>query len=192
MDITQWYERVAGSQSINSVAGLAGINQSTLNRQLRSGRLEPELVVAIARTFDEDILEALIIQGFLTREDVEKHAPRTALEQATDKEIVAEIERRLLEAREHSEFDKPLGEASASNVTEMRLQANPVDYDEDAGDMTADDDMISFNRPSSRGQGRYETGDPDVGDLQSAANEDARDPRAEVADREQRRRDLNL
>lgn len=120
MNIAKWYERVAGSHSVNAVAGIAGINQSTLNRQLRSGRLEPELVVAIARAFNEDILDALIIQGFLTREDVEKHDSRTTLEQATDKEIVAEIERRLREAREHPEFDKPLGETSASNVTEIR------------------------------------------------------------------------
>lgn len=158
MNIAKWYERVAGSHSVNAVAGIAGINQSTLNRQLRSGRLEPELVVAIARAFNEDILDALIIQGFLTREDVEKHASRTTLEQATDKEIVAEIERRLLEASEHPEFDKPLGETSASNVTEMRRPPNRYrfGYGEDGGDRTADA-YIQRNNAAALDRG----GDPD-------------------------------
>lgn len=106
MDITQWYGRVAGSQSINSIAALAGLNQSTLNRQLKAGRLEPELVVAIARALREDVLDALVIQGLLNADDLDRHAPRKALNEATDSEIVEEVSRRLGVA--HSIFDEPI------------------------------------------------------------------------------------
>ncbi|WP_276670243.1 hypothetical protein [Schaalia cardiffensis] len=204
---TEWWkyvQSVIGSDSFTEAANRAGFDKSAFTRWKKGANADPAFAVALARGYGRNVLESLVASGLITLEEagatVVHVGAEQALHEADDMEIVREILRRIQREPESDhpmlvqpvDSDHPAMRAHEADVTEIRLQANPVDYDEDAGDMTADDDVISFNRPSSRGQGRYETGDPDVGDLQAAANEDARDPRAEVADREQRRRDLNL
>lgn len=115
MEITEWYERLVGGASVNSVARRAGINQSTLNRQLNDGRIEPTLVVAIARAYGANVLDALVAQGLITREDVAARGVFAALADATDQEIAAAVWRRMSTPDEsHPVFDEPISEPRPS------------------------------------------------------------------------------
>lgn len=108
MDTIEWYEKVVCNASENAAAARAKINQRTLNRQLKAGRLSPETVAAIARAYGKDVLDALVISGLITRDDIEKHGIHAALEAATDREIADEVWKRLNDGEAHGAFDEPV------------------------------------------------------------------------------------
>lgn len=110
MNLSEWYRRTVGDDSINQAAEHAGIQQATLNRQLKSGKLTPETVVAVARAYGKSAVKALLIQGLLRRDDVAVFARVEALESASDREIADEVWRRLTkdEPGAHPVFDEPL------------------------------------------------------------------------------------
>ena len=114
MDTIEWYEKTVGDTSENAVATRAGINQRTLNRQLKAGRLTPETVAAIAATYDRDMLDALVIAGLITHEHIKQHGVRGALAAATDREIADEVWRRLNDGQEHGVFDEAPGSPASS------------------------------------------------------------------------------
>ena len=105
MNTIEWYENTVGDTSENSVATKAGINQRTLNRQLKAGRLTAETVAAVAAAYDRDVLDALVIAGLITREQIKRHGVRAALEAATDQELSDEVWRRMSAGRGGREFD---------------------------------------------------------------------------------------
>lgn len=102
IEIVQWYTKATGGDSENAVALKAGISQTTLNRQLRAGRLTPEVVVAISRAYRAPVSQALVIQGLLTKQDTgadfARYARELALTEFSDAELAAEIVRRLKSA----------------------------------------------------------------------------------------------
>lgn len=91
----EWYEGVTEGLSVNKVALKAGIVQSTLNRQVNKKQLSPETVIAIARAYHIDVAGALISLGFITADEVRLHGVLATLKAATDRELAAEIARRL-------------------------------------------------------------------------------------------------
>lgn len=109
MDAMTWYTQTTGDDTTNAVATNAGIVYTTLARQLSSGKLTPETLVAIARAYKRDAIDALIAHGIITVDDVRKHATRPTLQSATDREIADEVWRRLNDGEEHGTFDEPLG-----------------------------------------------------------------------------------
>ena len=106
MTSMEWYRRVVGDATVNAVAARAGVVQTTLNRQVKVGRLAPETAVAIARAYGVDVIDGLLACGLLTEEDVRRHGIVPVLEDATDDEIAEEVMRRLRDA--HPGLDKPL------------------------------------------------------------------------------------
>lgn len=106
MNETQWYDETVGGDSENAVAKKARINQRTLNRQRKSGRLSAETVVAVADAYGRDVLDALVILGLITREQIRRHGIREALAAASDEEIAEEVWKRLTDGREHGPFDE--------------------------------------------------------------------------------------
>ncbi len=103
--IMEWYGATVGDASVNAVAMKAGVVQTTLSRQLKSGALSPEVVAAVARAYGADVLDALVLAGVITREDIRAHGVRQALEAAMDVEIAREVSRRL---GDHPLLDSPL------------------------------------------------------------------------------------
>lgn len=130
MDIIDWYDRVTGEDSINLVSKRAGINQSTLNRQYSADRLEPPLVVAIARAYGADVIEALIIQGLLDRDDVradrlpevmQSLERQEVINSLTDLELADIVWQRLVDAEEeHEPLTRPLMEPSDEQLAQNR------------------------------------------------------------------------
>lgn len=95
MDAMSWYQDVTNGDSVNAVALKAGLIQSTLNRQVRAEALAPESMVAIARAYGSDVLDALMVAGLITREDIRAHGARVTLRDVLDAEIAGEVSRRL-------------------------------------------------------------------------------------------------
>lgn len=119
MDIVQWYYDTVKGDSHNTVAKKAGVNTSTVTRQLNAGRLEPALVVPIARAYSADVLEALIVQGLITAADchldrlpatIQRLGRQEVIESLTDQEIADVVWSRLADGEAHQPLTSPIEE----------------------------------------------------------------------------------
>lgn len=95
--IRQWVDRVSGGASLRAIARAIDAKHPTLSRQLSESALEPRYAVAIARAYNEDPLEALVICGLITREEIRRGQHTLELSKASDRDIANEILRRLEE-----------------------------------------------------------------------------------------------
>lgn len=109
-DSEKWFFSALKDESILAVAEKIGVQQATLNRQIRGNRLSPENVVKIADAYGVDAIDGLIAIGLITEDHAQAHITLASLRAATDKEIAEEIWRRLVTDGEpaHPEFDEPL------------------------------------------------------------------------------------
>ncbi|WP_172121455.1 hypothetical protein [Actinomyces faecalis] len=122
MDIVQWYYSTVKGDSHNTVAKKAGVNTSTVTRQLNAGRLEPALVVPIARAYSADVLEALMVQGLITAADcrldrlpdvIRRLGRQEVIESLTDQEIADVVWNRLADGETHQPLTDPVGQPAA-------------------------------------------------------------------------------
>lgn len=91
----EWLEQTIGNDSQRSVAAKVGVPQSTISRQVARGRLDPELVIAIARAYSTSPADALVETGYLEGEDLEVAGVPQALGYATNQQLYEEIMRRV-------------------------------------------------------------------------------------------------
>ena len=105
MNSLTWYAETIGSDSTNAVATKAGLVTTTLARQIERKNLTAETVAAVAAAYDRDVLDALVIAGLITREQIKRHGVRAALEAATDQELSDEVWRRMSAGRGGNKFD---------------------------------------------------------------------------------------
>ncbi|KFI91183.1 DNA-binding protein [Bifidobacterium saguini DSM 23967] len=94
MGINDWFVEVTGGESYNAVAKKAGVQASSIWRQLPD-RLSEKNAVAIARAYGRPAIEPLIVMGLLTDDDVKAIKSQDALRDATDDELMAELSRRI-------------------------------------------------------------------------------------------------
>jgi transcriptional regulator with XRE-family HTH domain len=95
-DSEKWFFSALKDESILAVAEKIGVQQATLNRQIRGNRLSPENVVKIADAYGVDAIDGLIAIGLITEDHAQAHITLASLRAATDKEIAEEIWRRLV------------------------------------------------------------------------------------------------
>ena len=107
MKSMEWYEKTVRDSSVNAVAAKAGLVQSTLSRQVRAEALTAETVVAIARAYGADVLDALVACGLITRDEIRAHGVKAALEDALEIELAAEVMRRA-EGRRSPILESPI------------------------------------------------------------------------------------
>lgn len=93
--ITDWYRQATHGDTDNVVAKRIGVNQSTIWRQRQNGSFATDNLIAIARAYDRNPLEPLLIAGIVTRYDIEAMAHGTGIHDATDDELIGEVSRRL-------------------------------------------------------------------------------------------------
>lgn len=91
----EWLTRTIGSDSQRSTAGKVGVPQSTISRQLAKGKLDPELVIAIARAYEVSAIDALVDTDYLKEDDVDIAGVPQALGYATNQQLYEEIMRRV-------------------------------------------------------------------------------------------------
>ena len=94
-EIMKWMQSTTDGQTVNAIAERSGLVGSTLSRQVKSGALTPETVVAVARAYHADPIEALLILGLITKDDVRRHGARALLESLSDRQLSDEVWSRL-------------------------------------------------------------------------------------------------
>lgn len=100
-NLQEWVKRLIGNDSINAAAKKSGINQSTLNRQVTSGKISVETIIALAGGYGISRCRALVETGFITNSDIAQAQAKQALAKASDEEIARELSRRMAEGRAH-------------------------------------------------------------------------------------------
>lgn len=91
MNHEQWLGALIAPDSQRSAAARVGVTQSTVSRQLARGRLDPELVILLARAYDVNEVDALVETGYVDPEAVALAGIPTALGHATNAQILEEI-----------------------------------------------------------------------------------------------------
>lgn len=91
----QWFQHITGHSSGRAAAQRAGLWPATLNRQLNRGELTAETVIAIARAYNHAPTTALAETGFLTPEEITGLPATTSAEILTDRDLIAELARRI-------------------------------------------------------------------------------------------------
>jgi hypothetical protein len=106
-DFEAYLSRITNGASRRAVADAAGIEPSTLTRQLQRGRVPVETTVAICRAFHADLLEAFVEAGYITSLEATGLTGRGALDAATDLQLAEEILRRV-QAASSTDLETPL------------------------------------------------------------------------------------
>ncbi|MGX9346596.1 helix-turn-helix domain-containing protein [Microbacterium sp. KNMS] len=138
---------VTGARSTRAIAATAGIDPSTLNRQLNgTTSLTVETVVQICRAYSLDMSDVFVGVGFITAEEANHLGRMHSITEYTDLELAREIVRRL-----------EAGEASADLTGELTIEeelaANVpgATQDEDLG-RQRDYDRVARAREEDRGE----------------------------------------
>jgi transcriptional regulator with XRE-family HTH domain len=95
--LVDWTTRISGGLSSRKIADAIGVAGTALSRWLRLKEIPARRVVQIARTFDADCIEGLVIAGYLTAEEAAKSAALQGVRGASDKTLVEELHRRVIE-----------------------------------------------------------------------------------------------
>ena len=95
MDMKEWIASLPGSPRPTPAAKAAGIDPSTISRQLKRGRLSAENVIILCRCFGKSPLDGLAETGYILHTDIEGVSVDEALEIATNKQIRDEVIRRI-------------------------------------------------------------------------------------------------
>ncbi|KKI20583.1 hypothetical protein XM48_07665 [Leucobacter sp. Ag1] len=106
--IKDFLERSTGA-SVREMARAADLNHTRVGRQLNGdSELSASVVVAIARAFGIDVLDALVAGGFITADEASRSGARGALHAATDFELAREIMNRAAQGSAGSVLTEPL------------------------------------------------------------------------------------
>lgn len=129
MDIETWITSLPGAPSITAVASEAGIQKTTLFRQIERGAISAENVILICQAYDIDVAAALIAHGYCTEDNfkVEALAVREALGRAEWSEIFEEITQRvnaspMFEGDFELSLDSPVHIPEPADLEEKRKQ----------------------------------------------------------------------
>ncbi|MCQ4611860.1 hypothetical protein [Corynebacterium sp. CCUG 51687] len=129
MNIETWITSLPGAPSITAVASEAGIQKTTLFRQIERGAISAENVILICQAYDIDVAAALIAHGYCTEDNfkVEALAVREALERADWSEIFDEITKRvnaspMFEGDFELSVDSPVHIPEPADLEEKRAQ----------------------------------------------------------------------
>ncbi|RUQ07046.1 hypothetical protein D8M34_06130 [Microbacterium sp. HSID17254] len=91
-NLSDYFQRATGARSVRAIALRAGLEPSTLNRQLTGATtLAVETVVTICRAFDLDLADAFVAAGYITEEEADRLGARVALSAFSDLELAREI-----------------------------------------------------------------------------------------------------
>ena len=116
-------ERASGGASWRAIAEAAGLDPSTLTRQMNRGRVPVQTVVAICRAYGADMLAGFVAAGYVTTDEAVRMASGGALRSATDLELAREILRRVEETSASEVLTEPI---SAGSVVEGRFGNSPA------------------------------------------------------------------
>lgn len=123
--------QITNGASNRSIARAAGIEPTTLNRQL-DGDVKVQTLVAICRAYRAPLLQAFLAAGYITNDEAAAMSNGAALTQATDRELVEEMLRRVVDSEAHPELTEPVSQDAIDNVTHGRFTKNVGGFADDA------------------------------------------------------------
>jgi transcriptional regulator with XRE-family HTH domain len=98
-----------GARSARAIAAAAGLDASTVNRQLTgASALTIETVVAICRAYSLDMAETFVGVGFITPDEADHLGRAHGLAEYSDLELAREIVRRIEESEATPVLTEPL------------------------------------------------------------------------------------
>lgn len=134
---------LVGEKSLRAMAMKAGIEPSKLHRQLDSG-VKVETIVQICRAYNAPMLPAFVLAGFITEDEATSIQVEAALAKATERQLVEETLRRVMNGSATSELTEPVSAEAidtvaqeqramsdaTSNVTHMRRHPRDMSIEE--------------------------------------------------------------
>lgn len=127
-DLVEYFRIQTQERSVRAIASRAGLDQSTLNRQLNgTTSLTVETVVAIARAYNLDFADTFVAVGFITAEEARNFSGRYTLSQFADQDLTREIVRRLNDGSATPDITEPV----APEVVESVLAESNTTWQDD-------------------------------------------------------------
>lgn len=124
-DLVEYFRIQTQERSVRAIALRAGLDQSTLNRQLNgTTSLTVETVVAIARAYDLDFADTFVAVGFITADEARRFSRRFSLSDYSDQDLTLEIVRRV-----NNGAAPTLTEPIPAAVIEEVLHEKPTGHD---------------------------------------------------------------
>lgn len=128
-DLAEYFRLQTQERSVRAIALKAGLDQSTLNRQLTgSTSLTVETVVAVARAYGLDFAETFVAVGFITEDEARHFSRRYSLSDYSDQDLTREIVRRLDSGVATSDITEPVSPDVVEEVLAERSGADDVPY----------------------------------------------------------------
>ena len=110
---SQWLKQVTSGDSINRVSQKTGIPYATIHRRFDVGGLETDEVIAVARGYGINPVEALVKCGIITEQEAAGITGANALKLCSIEEIAAEIVRRNTLNLDNDAIGKPIGSVAS-------------------------------------------------------------------------------
>lgn len=102
--------KATGVESVRAWARKAGVEPTTLLRQMARGEIKPQTLVAICRAYGIPFLRAFVAAGYITQGEADNAGVHGALEDATDRQLVEEMLRRVERREAGPEITEPVGD----------------------------------------------------------------------------------
>lgn len=94
MQLQEWLTTLPGSPTASQAADHSGISKATLLRHAKAGKTTAEFTISIARAYEVNEVESLLNLGFIAPSAIDEYSVETALENATNEQLLDEIMRR--------------------------------------------------------------------------------------------------
>lgn len=142
--------------SVREMSRVAGLNHTRVGRQFNGeSELSATVVIAIARAYHLNVLDALVAGGFITREEAGTSSVGQSLSSASDLQLAQEIVRRAASGEAGPDLTEPLD-------ADVR---SPISLDDRRSNVSgsAEDDLYIPENVTEEWAGRY-AAHPDDGE----------------------------
>ena len=135
----EWLRMIGANESLREIAAKTGVSHATLSRQINDGGFLMDTTIRLARAYGVSPVAALVANGHLTDIEAGLNAVDSALELATDAQLVAAVAARL--GVDLSIFDKPMTEAFAEAKIHQFPTPSVPGFDEDLDEVAGHSDI---------------------------------------------------
>ena len=119
MNPSEWLSKVGKGSTLNAVATKAGVQPSTLMRQVDRGSLSAEVAITVARAHDYSPVQALVETGHLRVDEVDGQIHIVELGDVSDHDLLAEMLRRIDTGKDLAElWMRPLDDEFVQEIAE--------------------------------------------------------------------------
>ena len=92
---TQWFSHLVADDTQRAAAARSGVTNSTLSRQIARGTLSAEIVIALARAYDQSPVHALAATDYLTDAEALGGDEAAMVQTFSDQALIRELARRI-------------------------------------------------------------------------------------------------